>query len=231
MIPNPESRTLNPGAVDALLFDLGGVIIDVDFDRALERWALHARCDPAALRARFTQDAYYRRHERGEIDAAAYFASLRSSLGIAITDTQFHDGWEALLGGEIPGMAALLERAGRTLPLYLFTNSNAAHQAIWSRRHSKVLSVFRRVFVSSALGMRKPDPAAFRAVAAATGVAPDRIAFFDDSLENVEGARAVGMRTAHVRSPADVEVSLRAICGLFGPRRARIILPMDGSAG
>jgi|SRR5688572_9288040 glucose-1-phosphatase len=208
---NPESRILNPGPVDALLFDLGGVIIDVDFNRALERWALHARCDPAALRARFTQDTHYQRHERGEIDAAAYFASLRTSLGIAITDEHFQDGWKALLGREIPGMGAVLERAARKLPLYLFTNSNAAHEAIWSRQHSRVLSLFRRVFVSSALGMRKPDPAAFRAVAAATGVAPDRIAFFDDSLENVEGARVAGLRAVQVLSTADVEVSLQAI--------------------
>jgi putative hydrolase of the HAD superfamily len=198
-------------SVDALLFDLGGVIIDVDFNRALERWARHARCDPGALQARFAQDSHYARHERGEIDAAAYFASLRAALGIAITDEQFHDGWGALLGGEIAGMAALLQRAGDRLPLYLFSNSNAAHHEIWSRRYAGVLSRFRRVFVSYEIGKRKPEPEAFRTVAAAMGVAVSQIAFFDDSPENVEGARAIGMRAVHVRSLADVETSLKSI--------------------
>jgi len=211
LVPNPESRILNPASVDALLFDLGGVIIDVDFNRALERWALHARCDPAALKARFTQDTHYQRHERGEIDAAAYFASLRASLGIALTDAQFHDGWAALLGDEIAGMAALLRRAGEKLPLYLFSNSNAAHREIWSRRYAAVLSVFRRVFVSCEIGQRKPEPEAFGTVAAAIGGPVSRIVFFDDSLENVEGARAIGMRAVHVTSIADVETTLESI--------------------
>ena len=199
--------------VQALLFDLGGVVIDIDFDRVFARWAAHAQCDSAAIRKRFAQDAPYQRHERGEIDAAAYFASLRRTLGIAISDAQFADGWNEVFVGEVPGAAALLRRAGEKMPLYAFTNSNPTHQHVWSRRFSSMLGMFRRVFVSSDLGKRKPEPEAFHAVAAAIGVPPERILFFDDSLENVEGARASGLRAVHVRSVVDVEDSLQAILG------------------
>ena len=204
-------EVIAPGSVDALLFDLGGVVIEIDFDRVFARWALHAGRDPASIKARFAQDSWYQRHERGEIDAPAYFASLRVSLGIDISDTQFHDGWDAVFVGEVPGVAALLRRARERLPLYLFTNSNAAHQKLWSRQFSGVLGMFRAVFASSDLGKRKPESEAFQAVAAAMGVPASRIAFFDDLPENVEGARASGMRAVHVTSISDVEVSLQAI--------------------
>lgn len=197
--------------VDALLFDLGGVVIDIDFDRVFARWAWHAGCDIAAIKAEFKPDLHYERHERGEIDAAAYFASLRSTLGMDLSDAQFHDGWKEIFVGEVAGMAALLRRVAARLPLYVFSNSNAAHQQIWSRQYADVLSVFRRIFVSSDIGIRKPDPEAFRTVAAAMGVPVSRIVFFDDALENVEGARTSGMRSVHVKSIADVEVGLKAI--------------------
>jgi len=211
VISTLESQIPNPGAVDALLFDLGAVIIDIDFDRVFTRWALHAGCDAASIKARFRHDAHYERHERGEIDAAAYFASLRSSLGIDLSDAQFNDGWQEVFVGEIAGMPALLRRAGAKLPLFVFSNTNAAHHATWSRRYADVLGLFQRVFVSCQLGKRKPDADAFRAVAAAIGVPPSRILFFDDALENVEGARACGMRAVHVRSMADVDVALETV--------------------
>ena len=210
MTTGGESNHRSP-PYDALLFDLGGLVIEIDFDRVFARWAQHARCEPAAIRARFTQDAPYEQHERGELDAPAYFACLRRSLGIALTDEQFVDGWAEIFVGEVPGMDALLRRAAACLPLYVFTNSNAAHQALWSRRYADVLGLFRRVFVSSDLGLRKPEAAAFRAVAAAIGVLPGRILFFDDSRENVEGAIAAGMPAIHVRSVADVREGLRPV--------------------
>jgi len=197
--------------VDALLFDLGGVVIDIDFDRVFARWAAHAGCESAAIKAGFRTDQHYERHERGEIDAEVYFASLRSSLGIDLSDAQFHDGWREVFVGERTGMAALLQRARERLPLYLFSNSNPAHREVWSREYARILGLFQRVFVSSDIGKRKPDPAAFLIVAAQMGVPASRILFFDDALENVEGALASGMQAVHVRSVADVEDSLKAL--------------------
>jgi len=204
-------QAVSPGPVDALLFDLGGVVIEIDFDRVLARWALHARTDYAALKSRFSFDPSYQRHERGEIDVAAYFASLRTTLGIDLSDAQFMDGWNELFVGEIPGIADLLRRARARLPLYALTNSNPAHQQVWTREYASLLGLFRAVFVSSEIGQRKPELGAFQAVGAAIGVPLSRILFFDDSLENVEGAKASGLRAVHVGSPADVERALKAI--------------------
>ena len=204
-------QVIEPDSVDALLFDLGGVVIDIDFDRVFARWAVHAGRDAAAIKARFRADSWYERHERSEIDAIAYFASLRSSLGIDLSDAQFLDGWEEVFVGEVAGMASLLRRAGEKRPLYVFSNTNPAHQEAWSRRYADVLGLFQRVFASSEIGKRKPDPEAFRTVAAAIGAPAARILFFDDSLENVEGSRAAGMQAVHVRSIADVEAALDSI--------------------
>jgi HAD superfamily hydrolase (TIGR01509 family) len=68
--------------------------------------------------------------------------------------------------------------------------------------------------VSSEMGLRKPDRAAFEAVAAATGFRLDEILFFDDTEENVIGARLAGMPATLVNSHADVEIALTDIGAL-----------------
>jgi HAD superfamily hydrolase (TIGR01509 family) len=202
---------MKPGAADALLFDLGGVVIDIDFNRVFARWAAFAGCDPALLRERFTQDEPYQRHEIGKIGIADYFASLRASLGIDLTEAQFLEGWNAIFIDEVRGIAALLARAAQRLPLYAFTNSNPAHEACWSERFDRVLKHFRKVFVSSSIGLRKPEAEAFEFVVKEIGVPASRIVFFDDGLHNIEGARACGLQTVLVNSPSDVTAARAAL--------------------
>jgi putative hydrolase of the HAD superfamily len=185
---------------DALLFDLGGVVLSIDFNRMFARWAYYAGEELDTIRARFSFDAFYARHERGEIEASKYFASLRLSLRINLTDAQFTDGWTAIYVGEIPGVPQLLRSLKDQIPLYAFTNSNPTHMSVWANLYAETLKNFRRVFVSSDMGVRKPEPEAFEKIATAFGVPLSRILFFDDTQENVEGAMAVGMQAVHVNS-------------------------------
>jgi putative hydrolase of the HAD superfamily len=196
---------------DALLFDLGNVVIDIDFNRVFARWAALAACDPALVRGRFSVDEACRRHEIGALSDNDYFASLRRSLGIDLTDAQFLDGWNALFVGEAPGISEALARAAPRIPLYAFSNTNPAHQTYWSTHFSGAVGHFRQIFVSSTIGLRKPDAAAFAFVVEAIGMPAERILFFDDSLINVEGARACGLQAVHVTSPADVAKTLAAL--------------------
>jgi glucose-1-phosphatase len=208
MTPAP----LSPGAADALLFDLGRVVLDIDFSNTLACWAGYAACEPANLAGRFSsRDEIYRRHEKGEISDAEFFATLRNLLAIGITDAQFLEGWNAIFAGEMPGIAPLLQRAARRLPLYAFSNTNAAHVEHFSQAYADVLGHFREIFLSSSIGLRKPDAEAYDHVVKAIGVPAHRIVFFDDLAENIDGARARGLTAVHVTSPDDVAAALAAL--------------------
>jgi FMN phosphatase YigB (HAD superfamily) len=202
---------LAPDSADALLFDLGRVVIDIDFGKALTCWAGHAGCAPVDLAARFVREEAYRHHEVGKIEDAAYFQSLRDSLGIGISDAQFLEGWNAIFAGEMPDIAPLLKRAAARLPLYAFSNTNRPHVEHFSKAYADVLGHFREMFLSSTIGLRKPDAAAFDHVVKAIGVPAERIVFFDDLADNIEGARARGLVAVHVTSPDDVANALKAL--------------------
>ena len=200
-----------PHSADVLLFDLGRVVLDISFDRVMACWAGHAGCTAAELAARFVVNDSFKHHEIGRIDDTAFFANLRQSLGIGITDAQFLEGWNSIFTGEMPGIALLLTSAARHMPLYAFSNTNPAHVAHFSHAYAEVLSHFREVFLSSSIGLRKPDAEAYDHVVKAIGVPASRILFFDDSAANIEGARARGLSAIHVTSTDDVARALTAL--------------------
>ncbi|MBI5319791.1 HAD-IA family hydrolase [Bradyrhizobium sp.] len=203
--------SLSPGSADVLLFDIGRVVLDIDFGRVMNIWAGHAGCEPSDLAARFVVNDSFRHHETGKIDDAAFFGDLRRSLGIGISDAQFLEGWNAIFAGEMPGIAPLLARAAARMPLYAFSNTNPPHVEHFSRAYADVLGHFREIYLSSSIGLRKPEPDAFHHVVNAIGVPAARIVFFDDSAENIAGARASGLAAVHVKSSDDVAGALAAL--------------------
>jgi FMN phosphatase YigB (HAD superfamily) len=200
-----------PNSADVLLFDIGRVVLDIDFNKVMTCWADHAGCTPAELAGRFVVNDSFKHHEVGQIDDAAFFHNLRTSLGIGISDEQFLEGWNAIFAGEMPGISGMLAKAGQRLPLYAFSNTNPAHVAHFSRVYADVLGHFREIFLSSSIGLRKPDAEAYDHVVKAIGVPASRILFFDDTAANIEGARSRGLAAVHVTSMDDVAKALTAL--------------------
>lgn len=195
--------------IKALLFDLGGVIIDIDFERVWARWARDAACHVDAIRRPIGSFEPYLRYECGAISLEDYFGSLRAAMNVTLSDAQLLAGWNEIFVGEMPGIAALLAEMKTRLPLYAFSNTNEAHEAYWSVQFAPVMSHFKKVFVSSTIGLRKPDRPAFDHVVADIGVPAQSVLFFDDTLENVVGARAAGLQAEHVRSTAEIAAALK----------------------
>jgi glucose-1-phosphatase len=190
--------------IEALVFDFGNVLVDIDFDRAFAVWARAAGVPVTAVKARFSVDAAYCAHERGELDLRGYFASLRHSLGVRLTDEQLLAGWEAILGEPIPGIEPVVSELAALWPLYVFSNTNPSHAASITSRYAPLLRQFRHVFTSCELGARKPEPQAFERLAKRIGTAPERLVFFDDLEENVLGARAAGLQAHRVARPEEI---------------------------
>ena len=197
-----------PPVTRALLFDLGGVVLDVDFEHALAAWAPHSRLSAAQLRERFRLDEPYERHETGHLEAAGYFAHLREMLALECDEATLQAGFNAVLRGEIDETVQLLDAARRHVPCYAISNTNAVHVAAIERAFPRLLPRFTRVFASHQIGHRKPHRAAFDRVLREIGLPPSEVLLFDDLVANVEAARALGLQAVLVRGPGDVREAL-----------------------
>jgi putative hydrolase of the HAD superfamily len=197
-----------PHRCDAAVLDLGNVLVEIDFRRAFAAWAKAAGVPVETLSARFSFDDAYCAHERGEIDATTFFASLKLRLGVQLSDTEMLEGWNAIFGGPLPGAEKVLRELSARMPLYVFSNTNPAHVAHFAPRYRELLAPVTKVVTSCDIGRRKPEPEAFRRMAAITGIAPSRLAFFDDLEENVAGARQAGLQAHRVSRPGEILAAL-----------------------
>lgn len=211
----PQQPSMHNQAPKALLFDLGGVLVDIDFARALRSWAAFSDLPFHELERRYQFDVPYERHERGEISAGEYFLHIAETLRLSATQEQVEIGWNSIFVGEMVTTRLLVERARRKLPCYAFTNTNASHMAEWSKLYPGVVSAFDELYASHEMGLRKPDRKAFEYICRDTGLEPSAILFFDDLADNVHAATAAGFQGVLVRSPEDVASSLMAM-GITG---------------
>ena len=186
--------------IEAVLYDFGGVFTHSPFaavhegsdELGLERDAVFA-----VLFGPYGEDTDHPWHrlERGEIS----LAEARTALS-ALAAERGLDGdpftFLSRLGAEDDQRAAVVERAravkARGMRTALVTNNVAEFGDGW-RAMVPIDELFDVVIDSSQAGMRKPDPAMFRAALDALGVSAAVSVFLDDFAGNVTAARALGM--------------------------------------
>jgi epoxide hydrolase-like predicted phosphatase len=191
--------------VKALIFDLGNVVIDIDFERIFKKWSFYSGVPVEQMQAVFEIDSAYEQHERGEIEGIEYHQHLERMLEMQLSYEQFCEGWNDIMVAPINDTVRVLESLRGRVPLYALSNANTLHKNYWEETYHVELSHFDEVFVSSDLGSRKPEPAIYLRALEHIRAEPEDVIFFDDLAKNVEAARALGMTAVQVHSSLDVE--------------------------
>jgi HAD superfamily hydrolase (TIGR01509 family) len=183
------------------LFDLGNVIVKVDFSPFLS-WltAQSASKDRAHAQSVLKSSLFYD-FEFGKVKGPEFARILASLYSAEFSAQEAEAAFCSIFPGLVPGMVELLGELARRGPVYCLSNTNEVHLD-WLRHNlPECLSSFTRVFASHEMHERKPHPQIYRNVAAALSAAPEEIVFFDDLPENVAGAEKIGMR-AHLFTEA-----------------------------
>lgn len=181
-------------APQAVLCDLGGVVIRIDPDRIRSRWAARSPLPASEVHAAYP-DAVYEAFERDEFSVGEYLAHVRERLQLQGDDDELAADFNDLYLGADAAVVALLWRLRRRgVRLVALTNTNRLHHQAWSRRFGAELKVFETIHCSHDLRARKPERAAFERVLDAHGLRPSATVFVDDLPANVEAARALGLQ-------------------------------------
>jgi 2-haloacid dehalogenase len=182
-----------PGAaIEAVVFDLGGVLIDWD-PRYLYRKLFDG--DDAAME-RFLADVCSPEWN-AQLDGGRSWTEAIESLSREHPDSRplieaFRERWAEMLGGPIDGTVEILGRLRQArIPIFALTNWSAETFAI-ARPHFPFLEWFGGVVISGVEGVRKPDPRIFRLLLDRYDLRAETTAFVDDVAENVVAAEALG---------------------------------------
>lgn len=183
-----------------LLFDFGGVLVDLDRSRA-ERAFDRLGFDIRPYLGTFRQSGVFSLLERGEIGVGQFCDEIRRLAGNAqLADEAITEAWRAYLT-EVPAERLdMLLKIRRHYSVNLLSNTNSIHwqQAcddFFRYRGLGVADFFDNVYLSFEMGVEKPAPELYAKVAEGLQVAPGEILFFDDSEVNCEAARQCGFRS------------------------------------
>lgn len=192
-----------PDKIKNLLFDLGGVIMDIRRQNCVEALSQLGVQGVGELIGDYCQAGEFLRLEEGKMSANEFRDYIRSRCPNPLSDSQINDAFEAFLIGIPLNRLQALEQLRRRYKVYMLSNTNEImFYGKISREFEKdghnMAHYFDGICTSFETGVAKPDPLIFHAVEKQFGILPDETLFFDDSITNIEAARKLGFYGWHV---------------------------------
>ncbi len=193
---DPDLQPVSGSDVDFVLFDLGGVLIELGGVASLQELA--GMASEEDVWHRWLASPWVRRFERGQCSAVEFSIGVVSEWELAISPERFLEIFRDWPIGPFAGSEDLLSEAQRSVPIGCLSNTNALH---WEHQTARwpMLGMFDTRFLSFELGVVKPDAAIFQAVADRLPVRRDRVLFLDDVALNSDAARSFGFLAEQVR--------------------------------
>jgi len=195
-------------SVKNLIFDLGGVILDLSVDHTLNSFAELSKMPKEKVHELYFSAPGFLEYEKGLMDDKTFRDFVRETYALSAPDETIDDSWNAMLRG-IPSLKLeLLQRLQGEFQVFLLSNTNAIHvrhinefmmPKLPERR--SLDSYFHKAYYSHRMGKRKPDADIFEQVLEENHLVPEQTLFLDDYSVNIEGAKSLGIKTIHVTSP------------------------------
>lgn len=203
---------MNP-TIHNLIFDLGGVLYDLDIDGCMQAFEQAGATDVRRLVSSTDKAGVFQAYETGEISTSRFREELRRLVTVPLTDEAIDRMWNSMLVRLPQQKLDLLRELGKRYDIYLLSNTNELHweyvvQQAFTAKGQQVSDFFRQVFLSFRMKQAKPDPAIFLNALQTAGLKAEETLFIDDSPVNCRAAESVGMRSVHYTPGQDLRSSV-----------------------
>lgn len=200
--------------VKNIIFDLGGVILDIDYQKTVDAFVALGFKDFDKHYTQAQQSGLFDAFEIGSMKPDEFIRSIKSFLPDDVSDEDVVHAWNALLLDWKPERIAFLEELASRYNLFLFSNTNAIHKAFFDRTFVEQLgkksldSYFVKAYYSHVFGRRKPHPESFSALLDENCLIPSETLFIDDSIQHVHGAKEAGIHAVHLTGKTILDLDL-----------------------
>jgi putative hydrolase of the HAD superfamily len=204
------------GRYQLVMFDLGGVVVEVESDRLVLQAAQTLGRPFDEVQAAIYHEELLLPLELGQVSLRHYYDGLNAKLTLPWTFEQFARAWTGIFR-EQPGTMRLIERLKKRYRLAALSNTNDHHLARIKADYP-VLSAFSFWVASCEVGLRKPDPKIYQLALERAGVRAQAAIYIDDRPELVAAGRAVGLTAIRFESAAQLEQELLQLGVALGCR-------------
>ncbi len=195
-------------SIKAILFDFGGVLIDIKREKCIEAFSQIGFPEVEQYIGNYTQSDFFLLFEKGLITAEEFYSEIRLRSGKNITNQQIDYAWNAFLISIPEYKLDLLRELRNRYRVLLLSNTNIIHFAQGGRKEFEkqglhLSDYFDKCYLSYELKMAKPQPEIFQYILDNETIKAHEILFLDDGKKNIEVAKSLGFQTYLVQDEED----------------------------
>lgn len=197
----------NMSKIKNLIFDIGNVIVDIDYMTTVAEFQKLSTVDFSAIVSYSRQHHIFDQFETGKLTAQQFRDELKRFLKPAVSDEEINHAWNSILIDYPVQKIDLLRHLKTRYPIFALSNINEIHVASIDRvacekfgAHS-FRDFFHAAYYSNEVGLRKPDREIYEYVLAKENLNAAETFFVDDKEENVETARLLGLQAYQLSHP------------------------------
>ena len=190
--------------IKSIIFDLGGVILNLNYSKTEDEFKKIGVLNFKEFYSQKKQTLLFDEFEKGKIKPEEFISSFKESENLKIKEIDFIDAWNAMLL-EIPiEKLQFIDGLKKDYKIILLSNTNEIHIKKFEDDLKKnnmleqFYKCFDKIYYSSRMGKRKPEENCFNQVLEENGLIAENTLFIDDSIQHIEGAKKVGVKTFHL---------------------------------
>lgn len=192
-----------------LIFDFGGVIYQIDFERQKKAFLAFGINGFEKLYAQASQNSLFSDLETGKINEDIFREKLTGLIDKNIPLSKVDELWNSILIDYFHDKIGLLQKLKSKYRLMLLSNTNEIHYSFYTgqfltRYGYDFNDLFDKTYWSFKIGMRKPDQEIFERVIAENGFTRENALFIDDTIQNTESAEKYGLSSFWLSPGSDV---------------------------
>jgi putative hydrolase of the HAD superfamily len=194
-----------------IIFDLGGVILNIDYKRPQEEFKKLGIKGVETLYSKQNQVELFDLLETGKISEKEFIHKIKESSDLEISDSEIIIAWNSILLEFPLRRLQILQQLQLHYNMYLLSNTNEIHEKAFNEMlkiqcgYPSLALFFDRVYLSHRVGLRKPDPKIFELVINENSLKIEETLFIDDSLQHIESASKLGLKTIHLKDNMTME--------------------------
>ena len=193
-----------------IIFDFGGVFIDVDYKRTEKAFIDAGISNFSELYSQQSASPLFEDLEKGKLSNDDFYIALRKASGVELNNGHITGCWNGILGNYYPEAIEKAKQLKQHYRIFLFSNTNAIHYTRFMEIYHQQFGrddfneLFEKAWYSHEVGIRKPYPEAYEWVLQDAGLKAAETLFIDDTLSNIEGAKKAGLQTIYLQPPMKV---------------------------
>ena len=191
--------------IKAIIFDFGGVILNIDYNKTSRAFTNLGVKNFDEMYSQKNANPLFHDLEEGKINAEEFYNAFRRSAHLELTDQQIKTAWNAMLLSFRKEALQTIQSIRPKYKLYLLSNTNSIHHKEFTKTFTEevapgsINNYFDKVYYSHEIGYRKPGNEAYEYVLKENNLSPSETLFIDDSIQNIDAAKALGLQTIFLK--------------------------------